>query len=54
MRFLPALAVALRRAKERLRHKHTVIRACISQAGYHVEPFMRRSVSRFLTPSQLH
>jgi len=33
---LPALAVALRRAKERLRHKRTVIRACISQAGYHV------------------
>jgi transposase len=33
---LPALALALRRAKERLRHKRTVIQACIRQAGYHV------------------
>ncbi|MGZ6285008.1 MAG: hypothetical protein ACXWQ5_17155 [Ktedonobacterales bacterium] len=31
---LLALAVALRRAKERLRHKRTVIRTCISQTGY--------------------
>ncbi|HEV2458649.1 MAG TPA: transposase [Ktedonobacterales bacterium] len=30
------LALALRRAKERLRHKRTVIQACIRQAGYHV------------------
>jgi transposase len=33
---MAALAVALRRAKERLRHKRTVIRACIRQAGYPV------------------
>jgi transposase len=33
---LVALAIALRRAKERLRHKRTVIQACIRQAGYHV------------------
>jgi transposase len=33
---LVTLAVALRRAKERLRHKRTVIRACIRQAGYPV------------------
>ena len=31
---LPELATALRRAKERLRHKRTVIQACIRQAGY--------------------
>src|SRR5258708_15468732 len=30
------LALALRRAKERLRHKPHVIQACISHAGYHV------------------
>jgi transposase len=29
-------ALALRRAKERLRHKRTVIQACFRQAGYHV------------------
>jgi len=33
---LPDLALALRRAKERLRHKRPVIQACIRQAGYHV------------------
>jgi transposase len=33
---LAALALALRRAKERLRHKRTVIQACVRQAGYHV------------------
>ncbi len=33
---LTELAVALRRAKERLRHKRTVIQACIRQAGYYV------------------
>src|SRR5262249_22455480 len=33
---LPALATALRRAKERLRHKRPVIQACFRQAGYHV------------------
>jgi transposase len=33
---LAALALALRRAKERLRHKRTVIQACFQQAGYHV------------------
>jgi transposase len=33
---LTELAVALRRAKERLRHKRLVIRGCITQAGYHV------------------
>lgn len=33
---LSELALALRRAKERLRHKRTVIQACIRQAGYHV------------------
>jgi transposase len=32
----PELAMELRRAKERLRHKRTVIQACIRQAGYHV------------------
>lgn len=31
---LAELALALRRAKERLRHKRTVIHACIRQAGY--------------------
>jgi transposase len=31
---LAELARALRRAKERLRHKRTVIQACIRQAGY--------------------
>jgi transposase len=33
---LTELAVALRRAKERLRHKRAVIQACVRQAGYHV------------------
>jgi transposase len=33
---LVALALALRRAKERLRHKRAVIQACVRQAGYHV------------------
>lgn len=32
---LSALAVALRRAKERLRYKRTVIQTCCRQAGYH-------------------
>lgn len=31
-----ALALVLRRAKERLRHTRTVIQACFQQAGYHV------------------
>jgi len=35
-RDLTELATALRRAKERLRHKRRVIRACVQQAGYHV------------------
>ncbi len=35
-RDLTELALALRRAKERLRHKRSVIRACFLQAGYHV------------------
>lgn len=35
-RDLTALALALRQAKERLRHKRSVIRACFFQAGYHV------------------
>jgi transposase len=35
-RDLTDLALALRRAKERLRHKRTVIQACIRQAGYQV------------------
>ena len=35
-RDLSELALELRRAKERLRHKRTVIQACITQAGYHV------------------
>jgi hypothetical protein len=30
------LSLARRRAKERLRHKRTVIQACFQQAGYHV------------------
>jgi transposase len=33
---LPALTTALRRGKERLRHKRAVIQACIRQVGYHV------------------
>jgi len=35
-RDLTELAVVLRRAKERLRHKRTVIQACFRQAGYQV------------------
>ena len=33
---LPALGQALRRAKERVRHKRHVLRGCIAQCGYHV------------------
>ena len=33
---MSSLSLALRRAKERLRHKRVVIQACIRQAGYHV------------------
>jgi transposase len=33
---LAKLDLLLRRAKERLRHKRTVIRACFTQAGYQV------------------
>jgi transposase len=33
---LAALSLALRRAKERLRHKRAVIRACFTHAGYQV------------------
>jgi transposase len=33
---LPTLELALRRAKERLRHKRAVIRACFAHAGYQV------------------
>jgi transposase len=33
---LATLGLALRRAKERLRHKRTVIQACLKQAGYQV------------------
>jgi hypothetical protein len=33
---LAALTRALRRAKERLRHKRAVIQACFRQAGYEV------------------
>jgi transposase len=33
---LTALGLALRRAKERLRHKRTVIQACFRQVGYQV------------------
>jgi len=35
-RDLADLALALRRAKERLRHKRSIIQACIRQAGYYV------------------
>jgi transposase len=35
-RDLAGLALAMRRAKERLRHKRSVIQACFLQAGYHV------------------
>jgi transposase len=35
-RELGELAVAIRRATERLRHKRTVIQPCIRQPGYHV------------------
>ena len=35
-RDLSELALALRRAKERLRHKRAVIQTCVTQAGYHV------------------
>jgi transposase len=33
---LPALSLAWRRAKERLRHKRAVIQACFTHAGYQV------------------
>jgi hypothetical protein len=33
---LSALALALRRAKERLRYQRTVIQTCFRQTGYHV------------------
>ena len=33
---LPALGLALRRGKERLRHKRHVLQACVAQCGYHV------------------
>ena len=33
---LATLGLALRRAKERLRHKRTVLQACFTQAGYQV------------------
>jgi hypothetical protein len=33
---LPALGLALRRAKERLRHKRVVIQACVQQCGYYI------------------
>lgn len=33
---LPTLAIALRRAKERLRNTRTVLQACVRQAGYFV------------------
>jgi hypothetical protein len=33
---LTTLGLALRRAKERLRHKRSVLRACFTQAGYQV------------------
>jgi hypothetical protein len=33
---LTALVLAVRRAKERLRHKRAVIQACFRQAGYQV------------------
>ena len=35
-RDLSELALALHRAKERLRHKRAVIQSCAIQAGYHV------------------
>jgi hypothetical protein len=38
---LAELALALRCAKERLRHKRALIQACVRQAGYHVEPFVQ-------------
>jgi transposase len=33
---LPALTTALRRGKERLRHKRSLLRACVAECGYHV------------------
>lgn len=33
---LATLGLALRRAKERLRHKHSVLHACFTHAGYQV------------------
>jgi transposase len=33
---LPTLGLALRRAKQRLRHKRSVLQACFTQAGYQV------------------
>jgi transposase len=38
---LPALALALRRAKERLQHKRAVIQACFRQAGSLSSPSCR-------------
>jgi hypothetical protein len=33
---LPALGLALWRVNERLRHSRHVLRACVTQCGYHV------------------
>jgi transposase len=42
------LDTALRRAKERLRHKHQVLRGCITECGYRIEPFIQGSVGAFV------
>lgn len=33
---LSALGVAIRRGKERLRHRRHILRACVAECGYHV------------------
>jgi hypothetical protein len=43
-RDLADLALMLRRAKERLRHKRTVIQSCFQRAGCHVSSFMQGPV----------
>jgi transposase len=45
-RDLAELALVLRRAKERLRHKRSVIPSCFQQAGYHVKSCVQGSVDR--------
>jgi len=38
---LTDLGAALRRGKERLRHKWRLLQACVTECGYRVEPFLQ-------------